>query len=40
MVKNLLMGFRELFLMSKWVPQTFLSVRRVPRSEKDWETLP
>jgi hypothetical protein len=40
MVKNLLKGFRKRFLLSKWVPQTFLSVKRVPRSEKGWETLP
>ena len=39
MVKNLLMRFRELFLLSNWVPQTFLFVKRVPRSEKGWETL-
>ncbi len=35
MVKNLIFeGFRELFLESKWVPQTFLFVIRVPRSKK------
>jgi hypothetical protein len=32
-------GVPRTFFLPKWVPQTFLSVKRVPRSEKGWETL-
>jgi hypothetical protein len=33
------MGFRKLYFVAKGVPRTFWGTKRVPHSQKGWETL-